>query len=67
MSSDNTSWLIAHYTVLINKYGLDSVEAQEFLSQHYDDVEFTELAQTARQLKIAIAGRHLSDGRLGEE
>ena len=46
---------LAEYAELLNRFGVDSQEAQDYLRQHSVDEEFVELAQLSRRLKTALA------------
>ena len=52
--SVTTRDLLADYTVLLNQYGADSVEAAQFMEVNSSDKEFVDLADTARWLKKAL-------------
>jgi hypothetical protein len=49
-----TSQLLAEYTLLLNRHGLDATEPEQFVRDHADNYHFVELAQTARRLKEAL-------------
>jgi len=46
--------LLAEYTALLNQYGVDSREAQDYLDAHRSNKRFTELADLSRILKVAL-------------
>lgn len=50
----NTSECLAEYAELLNNYGPNSKEAQQYLDEHCYDTEFTELAILSRKLKVAL-------------
>jgi len=45
---------LAEYAQLLNRYGPDSPEVKEFVSQHPDDEEFLDLANLTRRLQTAL-------------
>ena len=49
-----TRELLAIYAQLLNKHGVASNKAREFLDQHRTDHEFVELAELSRRLKLAL-------------
>jgi hypothetical protein len=48
---------IIEYTFLLNRYGVDSSEAAQFVEAHKDDAKFVNLAKAARWLKKALQSR----------
>lgn len=50
----DTKERLGAYAALLNKCGIDSKEAREFLDQHRFDSEFAELAEIERKLKESI-------------
>jgi hypothetical protein len=50
----STRELLAEYAVLLNKHGVDSQEAAEFLEENRANPEFVELAELSRKLKAAL-------------
>jgi hypothetical protein len=50
----STRELLTDYTVLLNKHGVKSVEAQEFLDENRENEEFIELAELTKTLKEAL-------------
>lgn len=54
--------LLASYVDIINEKGPDSPQAQAFVEQHLDLEEFVELAEIARQMKIAMTATPNSCG-----
>jgi len=50
----STRELLGEYASLLNKHGVDSAEAAEFLDCHRDNSEFEELAELSRKLKKAL-------------
>jgi len=55
--SISTDELLLEYTLLLKKYGADSNEVKSFVSQHKDNKEFVDLAQTVANLKNALIQR----------
>jgi hypothetical protein len=50
------SWLLAEYTVLLNRHGTESPEAEAFLREHRDDdPEFPELAEIVKALRTEVS------------
>jgi hypothetical protein len=63
MNAPTTSELLAQYTLLLTKEGVDSRTAGDFLAQHQTNTEFVRLAGTARWLKGALVPQPaLKDG-----
>jgi hypothetical protein len=56
-----TSQLLAEYTALLNRHGVDSMEEMQFAHVHAGNLEFADLAKTARWLKRALASVTLSE------
>lgn len=50
----NTREMLAEYAELLNEFGPDSREAQEYLNDRRFNSEFAELAELARKLKKAL-------------
>jgi len=50
----STRDLLGEYTVLLNRHGIDSSQASDFLEAHKSDTQFVQLAETARWLKKAL-------------
>jgi len=50
----DTSTLLGDYADLINKYGVASRQAEEFLHAYRNNQEFVELAQTAKLLRMKL-------------
>jgi hypothetical protein len=57
----STSELLAQYTLLLNRYGLEAAEPEKFLQEHHDNYHFVELAQTARRLKEVLKTHNPED------
>ncbi len=50
----STRELLAEYATLLNKFGTNSAEAEEFIDDHRDNSEFVELADISRKLRDAL-------------
>jgi hypothetical protein len=50
----STRDLLAEYTALVNRYGVDSEQAALFIENNKADKDFVQLAETARWLKKAL-------------
>jgi len=50
----HTRELLASYAELLNKCGVDSEEADEFIEANKENTEFVELADLSRTLKKAL-------------
>ena len=46
--------LLADYAALLNRHGVDSSEADEFIRAYSWNTEFVELADLSRKLKMAL-------------
>lgn len=49
-----TGELLGEYAELLNRFGVDSEQALEYLESHKDDSEFLELAKLSSKLKRAL-------------
>ena len=49
-----TAEKLGRYAFLMNRFGADSDEADEFLGEHRFDSEFLELAELSRRVKVAF-------------
>lgn len=54
MTNKSNSELLADYVNILNKYGKDSDEAKQFLSDNINNKEVISLARIARKLKAAL-------------
>jgi hypothetical protein len=52
-----TQELLAEFTELMNRHGVYSLAAADFLWDHFDNKEFVSLAETARDLKEAMENK----------
>ena len=50
----HTRELLAEYAAILNKCGVDSEEADEFIEANKENAEFVELAELSRTLKKAL-------------
>ncbi len=57
----STRELLAQYTVLLNRFGTDSEEAEAFLQENRSNSEFVELAELSKTLKEALTAPTLHD------
>jgi hypothetical protein len=53
---------LGDYADLLNRHGIDSPQAKQWLQDHKDDADLVELAQISRDLKAALAADDCDDG-----
>jgi hypothetical protein len=54
--------LLGEYAVILNRFGVDSCESEDFLERHKENTEFIELAELSRKLKRALTAPHSDCG-----